>query len=65
MGQRQPLSQPPTALTGGREVEGDAITAPYSAQSAGLGPWWLYRFRIRTAFGVGLRSPHGAGRWDF
>jgi hypothetical protein len=47
------------------KVEGDAITAPYSAQSAGPAPWWLFRFRIRTAFGVGLRPPHGASRWDF
>jgi hypothetical protein len=47
------------------QVDGDAITAPYSAQSAGPGPWHLYRFRIRTAFGVGLRAPHGASRWDF
>lgn len=47
------------------QVEGDAITAPYSAQSAGPGPWWLYRFQIRAAFGVGLRPPHGASRWDF
>jgi hypothetical protein len=47
------------------QVHGDAITVRYSAQSAGPGPWWLYRFRIRTAFGVGLRPPHGASRWDF
>ncbi len=47
------------------QADGDAITAPYSAQSAGPGPWPLYRFRIRTAFGVGLRPPHGASRWDF
>jgi hypothetical protein len=47
------------------QADGDAITAPYSAQSAGPGPWHLYRFRIHTAFGVGLRPPHGASRWDF
>ena len=47
------------------QADGDGITAPYSAQSAGPGPWHLYRFRIRTAFGVGLRPPHGASRWDF
>jgi hypothetical protein len=47
------------------QADGDAIAAPYSAQSAGPGPWHLYRFRIRTAFGVGLRPPHGASRWDF
>ena len=47
------------------EVDGEAITARYSAQSAGPPPWDLYRFRIRTAFGVGLRPPHGASRWSF
>lgn len=43
----------------------DAIAAPYSAQSAGPGPWHLNRFTITTAFGVGLREPHGASRWRF
>jgi hypothetical protein len=47
------------------EVDADAITAPYSAQSAGPAPWHLYRFTLRTAFGVGLRAPHGASRWRF
>lgn len=46
-------------------VEGDAITAPYSAQSAGPPPWHLYRVTVHTAFGVGLRTPHGATRWRF
>src|SRR3954451_11643218 len=41
------------------EVDGDAITARYSAQSAGPPPWHLYRLPITTAFGVGLRPPHG------
>jgi hypothetical protein len=40
-----------------------AITAEYSAQSAGPPPWPLYRFTIDTAYGVGLRPPHGASRW--
>jgi hypothetical protein len=44
---------------------GDALTAPYSAQSAGPGPWHLYRLRIRTCFGVDTRAPHGASRWNF
>lgn len=39
------------------EVDGDAVSAPYSAQSAGPPPWHLYRMTIRTAFGVGLREP--------
>jgi hypothetical protein len=47
------------------QVDGDALTAEYSAQSAGPPPWHLYRFRIHTAFGVGLRPPHGASRWRF
>lgn len=47
------------------EADGDAITAPYSAQSAGPPPWYLYRFTPRTAFGLGLRAPHGATRWRF
>ena len=47
------------------EVDGDAITAPFSAQSAGPPPWHLYRLDVHTAFGVGLREPHGASRWRF
>ena len=47
------------------EVDGDAITAPYSAQSAGPPPWYLYRLTAHTAFGVGLQEPHGASRWRF
>lgn len=47
------------------ERAGEAITAPYSAQSAGPGPWHLYRVDVHTAIGVGLRPPHGASRWRF
>ena len=47
------------------EVEGDAFTAPYSAPSAGPPPWHLYRFTIRTAFGVATAEPYGATRWRF
>src|ERR1700756_5693271 len=46
-------------------VDGDAITAPYSAQSAGPPPWHLYRVSVHTACGVALREPHGASRWRF
>lgn len=34
-------------------------------QSAGPPPWYLYRLKVHTAFGVGLREPHGASRWRF
>jgi hypothetical protein len=47
------------------EVAGDALTAAYSAQSAGPPPWHLYRMHFHTAFGVGTRAPNGASRWRF
>lgn len=45
--------------------DGDAITAPYSAQSAGPAPWFLYRLKVDRAIGVGTRAPHGASSWRF
>jgi hypothetical protein len=55
------------AVAGGwpATVEGDALTAPYSAPSAGPPPWQLYRFTFHTAFGVATAAPHGATRWRF
>lgn len=47
------------------EVEGDALTAPYTAPSAGPPPWHLYRLTLHTAIGVATAEPHGATRWDF
>ena len=49
------------------EVAGDALTAPYSAPSAGPPPWYLYRFTFHTAFGVGMTGAGTAGatRWRF
>lgn len=46
-------------------VEGDALTAPFTAPSAGPPPWHLYRFDLHTAVGVASAEPHGATRWDF
>ncbi|MFD0905833.1 pyridoxamine 5'-phosphate oxidase family protein [Actinomadura sediminis] len=46
-------------------VDGDALTAPFSAQSAGPPPWHVYRLRLRTAFGVATAEPFGASRWRF
>jgi hypothetical protein len=45
--------------------DGDAITAPYSAQSAGPAPWFLYRLNVERAIGVATRPPHGASSWRF
>ncbi|RMI31797.1 pyridoxamine 5'-phosphate oxidase family protein [Nocardia stercoris] len=47
------------------ERSGDAVTAPYSAQSAGPAPWQLFRFTPHAAVGVALTEPHGATRWHF
>ena len=53
--------------TGGwpAEVEGDALTAPFSAPSAGPPPWHVYRFIFHTVFGVATAEPWGAMRWRF
>jgi hypothetical protein len=46
-------------------VEGDALTAPFSAPSAGPPPWNLYRLDYDTVYGVAGAEPHGATRWRF
>jgi hypothetical protein len=53
--------------TGGwpASVQGDALTAPFTAPSAGPPPWNLYRLTLHTAVGVAGAEPHGATRWDF
>jgi hypothetical protein len=47
------------------EVEGDAYTAPFSAPSEPPPPYHLYRFTVRTVFGLATEEPHGATRWRF
>jgi len=47
------------------QVEGDAITAPFSAPSAGPPPWHLYRCVFQTVVGVATEEPYGATRWRF
>ncbi|MEU8342777.1 Pyridoxamine 5'-phosphate oxidase [Actinomadura meyerae] len=46
-------------------VEGDAFTAPYSAQSAGPPPWHLYRLVFHTVVALSTVEPYGAARWRF
>jgi hypothetical protein len=46
-------------------VDGDALTAPYSAQSAGPPPWHVFRFTFHTVVAVGITEPFGATRWRF
>jgi hypothetical protein len=47
------------------QVEGDALTAPFSAPSAGPPPWHVYRFTFDTVVGVATEEPYGATRWRF
>lgn len=47
------------------QVDGDALTAPYSAPSAGPPPWQVYRFTLDTAVAVAGTEPYGATRWRF
>jgi hypothetical protein len=47
------------------KVEGEALTAPYSAPSAGPPPWYVYRLDYHTVVGVGAAEPHGATKWEF
>ncbi|KQH78043.1 pyridoxamine 5'-phosphate oxidase [Mycobacterium gordonae] len=46
------------------EVAGDALTAPFSAPSAGPAPWHLYRVRPSTVFAFGTAEPFGATKFE-
>jgi Pyridoxamine 5'-phosphate oxidase len=47
------------------DESGQALTADYSAPSAGPPPWFVYRLTPRTATAVGAVEPFGATRWRF
>ncbi|WP_460626667.1 pyridoxamine 5'-phosphate oxidase family protein [Intrasporangium mesophilum] len=47
------------------QVEADALTAPFSAPSAGPAPWHLFRFTFHQVVGVATTEPYGATRWRF
>jgi len=47
------------------DATGTALTAPYSAQSAGPPPWHVYRLTVRTATAVETVEPGRATRWRF
>ena len=46
------------------QVDGDALTAEYSAPSAGPPPWHVYRITSATVFAFGTAEPYGATRFD-
>jgi PPOX class probable F420-dependent enzyme len=47
------------------DESGTAVTAPYSAPSAGPPPWHVYRITVRKATALGIVEPGGATRWTF
>lgn len=47
------------------DPSGEALAAPFSAQSAGPSPWHLYRLAARTATAVETIEPNRATRWRF
>ena len=46
------------------QVEGDGLTAEYSAPSAGPPPWHVYRIEPATVFAFGTAEPYGATKFD-
>ena len=46
-------------------LTGVALTAEFSAPSAGPPPWFVYRITPRSATSVTTIEPGGATRWTF
>ena len=44
---------------------GTALTADFSAPSAGPPPWHVYRITAQRATALGTVEPGGATRWTF
>jgi Pyridoxamine 5'-phosphate oxidase len=47
------------------DATGTAVTAEFSAPSAGPPPWSVYRIEVRRATGVATVDPGGATHWEF
>ncbi|MGN6474653.1 MAG: pyridoxamine 5'-phosphate oxidase family protein [Mycobacteriales bacterium] len=47
------------------DESGIALTAPFSAPTAGKPPWSVYRVTIRSAHAITLGEGSGATRWEF
>lgn len=45
-------------------VDGDALTAEFSAPAAGPPPWYVHRVEPTTVFALGTAEPYGATRFD-
>jgi PPOX class probable F420-dependent enzyme len=75
-GEARKITDPPTVADLARrwaaggwparvDESGQALTADYSAPSAGPPPWSVYRLTPRAATALGITEPHGATRWRF
>jgi Pyridoxamine 5'-phosphate oxidase len=47
------------------DQSGQALTAEYSAPSAGPPPWSVYRIGLRQATVLAVQEPAGATKWEF
>ncbi|WP_280407314.1 hypothetical protein [Nocardia brasiliensis] len=47
------------------DATGQALTAEYSAPSAGPPPWHVYRISAESATALSTVEPGGATRWTF
>jgi len=47
------------------DESGEALTAPFSAPSAGPPPWAIYKMTLTSAHALTLGEGSGATRWDF
>ena len=47
------------------DESGSALTAPFSAPSAGPSPWFVYRLTLQGATSLATQEPGGATRWQF
>jgi hypothetical protein len=47
------------------DESGTALTAGFSAPSAGPPPWHVYRITARAATALNVQAPGGATRWRF
>jgi len=45
-------------------VDGDALTAPFSAPSGGKPPYYVYRVDPARVYAFGTAEPHGATRFE-
>jgi Pyridoxamine 5'-phosphate oxidase len=46
------------------QIDGDALTAEYSAPSAGPPPWQVYKITPATVFAFGTAEPYGATKFE-